>query len=238
MSHELRTPLNAVIGFSEMIHGCVVGPVAERYRDYALDILLSGRHLLTIINDILDMAKAEASQLTLHQEKVDLKDMANACVKLIRSSAEDEHVSVENLILDHLVCTADPLRLRQVLLNLLSNAVKFTPPGGSVRISAYRHPDGAIDLTVVDTGIGMTASELEKVMEPFAQVDSALSRRHSGTGLGLPLALKFMEAHGGSLSLESTPGMGTTAVAHIPCGVAEKLPDDVAATEPECVKTA
>jgi signal transduction histidine kinase len=238
MSHELRTPLNAVIGFSEMIHGCVVGPVAERYRDYALDILLSGRHLLTIINDILDMAKAEASQLTLHQEKVDLKDMASACVKLIRSSAEDEHVSVENLILDHLVCIADPLRLRQVLLNLLSNAVKFTPPGGSVRISAYRHPDGAIDLTVVDTGIGMTASELEKVMEPFAQVDSALSRRHSGTGLGLPLALKFMEAHGGSLSLESTPGMGTTAVAHIPCGVAEKSPDDVGVTEHECVKTA
>ena len=109
MSHELRTPLNAVIGFSEMIHGCVVGPVAERYREYALDILLSGRHLLTIINDILDMAKAEASQLTLYQEKVDLKDMAGACVKLIRSSAEDEHITVENLILEPLICTADPL---------------------------------------------------------------------------------------------------------------------------------
>ena len=130
MSHELRTPLNAVIGFSEMIHGCVVGPVAERYREYALDILLSGRHLLTIINDILDMAKAEASQLTLYQEKVDLKEIARTCVKLIRSGAEEEHITVENLILEPLICTADPLRLRQVLLNLLSNAIKFTPPGG------------------------------------------------------------------------------------------------------------
>jgi signal transduction histidine kinase len=225
MSHELRTPLNAVIGFSEMIHGCVVGPVGERYREYALDILLSGRHLLTIINDILDMAKAEASQLALYQEKVDLKEVARTCVKLIRSSADEEHITVENLILEPLICTADPLRLRQVLLNLLSNAIKFTPSGGTVRISAHRHPDGAIDLTVVDTGIGMTAAELEKVMEPFAQVDSVLSRRHSGTGLGLPLALKFMEAHGGSLSLASIPGMGTTAVAHIPCGVVKKLSD-------------
>jgi signal transduction histidine kinase len=153
MSHELRTPLNAVIGFSEMIYGCVVGPVGERYREYALDILLSGRHLLTIINDILDMAKAEASQLTLYQEKVDLKEVARTCVKLIRSGADEEHITVENLILESLICNADPLRLRQVLLNLLSNAIKFTPPGGTVRISAHRHPDGAIDLTVVDTGI-------------------------------------------------------------------------------------
>jgi signal transduction histidine kinase len=237
MSHELRTPLNAVIGFSEMIHGCVVGPVAERYREYALDILLSGRHLLTIINDILDMAKAEASQLTLYHEKVDLKDMASACIKLIRGSAEEEHITVENLILEPLICDADPLRLRQVLLNLLSNAIKFTPPGGSVRISAHRYPDGAIDLTVADTGIGMTPAELEKVVEPFAQADNVLSRRHSGTGLGLPLALKFMEAHGGSLSLESSPGMGTTAVAHIPCGVVKELPDQPGAGH-QNVKTA
>ena len=148
MSHELRTPLNAVIGFSEMIHGCVVGPVAERYREYALDILLSGRHLLTIINDILDMAKAEASQLKLYQEKVDLKEIAGTCVKLIRSGAEEERITVENLILEPLICTADPLRLRQVLLNLLSNAIKFTPPGGigpdlGVPASGWRHrPDG------------------------------------------------------------------------------------------------
>jgi len=230
MSHELRTPLNAIIGFSEMIHGCVVGPVGERYREYALDILLSGRHLLTIINDILDMAKAEASQLTLYQETVDLREIAGTCVKLIQSGAEAENITVENLILQPLICTADPLRLRQVLLNLLSNAIKFTPPGGSVHISAHRHPDGAIDLTVTDTGIGMSAAELEKVVEPFAQVDSALSRRHSGTGLGLPLAVKFMEAHGGFLSLESSPGQGTVAVAHIPSAhipseASQKSPD-------------
>jgi two-component system cell cycle sensor histidine kinase PleC len=225
MSHELRTPLNAVIGFSEMIHGSVVGPVAERYREYALDILLSGRHLLTIINDILDMAKAEANQLTLYPEKVDLKEIAGTCIKLIRSGADEQHVTVENLIPEPLICTADPLRLRQVLLNLLSNAVKFTAPGGMVRISAHRHPDGAIDLTVADTGIGMTAAELEKVIEPFVQADSALSRRHSGTGLGLPLAVKFMEAHGGSLSLESTPGKGTMAVAHIPSRAVKESPD-------------
>jgi signal transduction histidine kinase len=225
MSHELRTPLNAVIGFSEMIHGSVVGPVSERYRGYALDILLSGRHLLTIINDILDMAKTEASTLTLYQEKVDLKEIAETCVKLIQSGADEENITVENLILESLICAADPLRLRQVLLNLLSNAIKFTPPGGTVRISAHRHPDGSIDLTVVDTGIGMSAVELEKAVEPFAQIDNVLSRRHSGTGLGLPLALKFMKAHGGSLSLQSSPGKGTIAVAHIPNGVAKDLPD-------------
>jgi signal transduction histidine kinase len=198
MSHELRTPLNAVIGFSEMIHGAVIGPIDDRYREYALDILLSGRHLLTIINDILDMAKAEAKQLRLYQEKVDLRDIACTCVKLVQNSAEGENITVENLILEPLLCTADPLRLRQVLLNLLSNAIKFTPPGGSVRISACRYPDGAIDLTVVDTGIGMTTAELEKALEPFAQVDSVLSRRHSGTGLGLPLTLggfKFRSEH-------------------------------------------
>jgi len=237
MSHELRTPLNAVIGFSEMIHGAVLGPIDERYREYALDILLSGRHLLTIINDILDMAKAEASQLTLYQEKVDLQEIACACVKLIQSSAEVDNITVENLILEPLVCTADPLRLRQVLLNLLSNAVKFTPPGGSVRISANRRPDGAVDVAVVDTGIGMTAAELEKAVEPFAQVDSVLSRRHSGTGLGLPLALKFMKAHGGSLSLESNPGKGTMAVAHIPCGVVG-LPADHHDAGCQTIKTA
>jgi signal transduction histidine kinase len=222
MSHELRTPLNAVIGFSEIIHGCVIGPVSDRYREYALDILLSGRHLLTIINDILDMAKAEASQLKLHQEQVDLMEIASSCVKIVRNGAEAESITVESLVQEPLICTADPLRIRQVLLNLLSNAIKFTPPGGSVHISAQQHPDAGIDLTVVDTGIGMTPAELEKAMEPFAQVDSVLSRRHSGTGLGLPLALKFMEAHGGSLVLESVPGKGTTAVAHIPCGSGER----------------
>ena len=218
MSHELRTPLNAVIGFSEIIHGGVIGPVSDRYREYALDILLSGRHLLTIINDILDMAKAEARQITLHREQVDLMEIASSCVKIIRNGAEADDVKIENLVNEPLICTADPLRLRQVLLNLLSNAIKFTPPGGLVIVSARRLPDGAVELSVVDTGIGMTPAELEKAMEPFAQVESVLSRRYSGTGLGLPLALKFMEAHGGSLSLESVSGKGTAAVAHIPCG--------------------
>ncbi|KJB91541.1 hypothetical protein N826_27455 [Skermanella aerolata KACC 11604] len=217
MSHELRTPLNAVIGFSEIIHGSVIGPVSDRYREYALDILLSGRHLLTIINDILDMAKAEARQITLHREQVDLMEITGSCVKIIRNGAEADDINVENLVQEPLICTADPLRLRQVLLNLLSNAIKFTPPGGSVVVSARRRLDGGVELSVVDTGIGMTPDELEKAMQPFAQVDSVLSRRYSGTGLGLPLALKFMEAHGGSLSLESAPGKGTAAVAHIPC---------------------
>ena len=215
---QLRTPLNAVIGFSEMIHGSVIGPVSDRYREYALDILLSGRHLLTIINDILDMAKAEARQITLHRERVDLMEIAGSCIKIIRNGAEADDIKIENLVQEPLVCTADPLRLRQVLLNLLSNAIKFTPPGGSVIVSARRHPDGGVEMSVADTGIGMTPAELAKAVEPFAQVDSVLSRRHSGTGLGLPLALKFMEAHGGSLSLESVAGRGTVAVAHIPCG--------------------
>ena len=229
MSHELRTPLNAVIGFSEVIHGGVIGPVSDRYREYALDILLSGRHLLTIINDILDMAKAEARQITLHREQVDLMEIAGSCVKIIRNGAEADDVKIENLVQQPVVCTADPLRLRQVLLNLLSNAIKFTPPGGSVIVSASRRPDGGVEVSVADTGIGMTPDELEKAVEPFAQVDSVLSRRHSGTGLGLPLALKFMEAHGGSLSLQSVSGKGTVAVAHIPCGDFPAIADTIRA---------
>ena len=218
MSHELRTPLNAILGFSEIIQAALFGPVSGKYREYATDIHRSGQHLLTIINDVLDMAKAEAHQIVLHKEVVGLAETVGTCIKLVQKGADDGQVVLEDSVPETLAVEADPLRVRQILLNLLSNAVKFTAPGGVIRVAAQGRADGWIELTVSDTGIGMSDSDLSKALEPFGQVDSALSRRHSGTGLGLPLACKFMAAHGGSLSIRSAPGRGTIATAAFPPG--------------------
>jgi signal transduction histidine kinase len=218
MSHELRTPLNAVIGFSEIIHRQIFGPIGEdRYVDYAKDIHASGTHLLQVINDILDISKAEAGKVDLRETPVDVARALAACAKLLAPRAEAGQVRVEiDVPEDAPLLLADEQRLRQIVLNLMSNAVKFTPPGGRVTAGSARDADGALRLTVSDTGIGMREQDIPRALEPFGQIDSALARRFEGTGLGLPLTKKLVELHGGTLELRSRPGDGTAAIVRFP----------------------
>ncbi|MFM7347084.1 MAG: PAS-domain containing protein [Tagaea sp.] len=218
MSHELRTPLNAVIGFSEIIHQQIFGPIDEaRYVDYAKDIHASGTYLLQVINDILDISKAEAGKVDLREEPVDIARALAACAKLLGPRAEAGQVRVEiDVPEDAPQLLADEQRLRQIVLNLMSNAVQFTPPGGRVTAGCAREPDGALRLSIADSGIGMREQDIPRALEPFGQIDSALARRFEGTGLGLPLTKKLAELHGGTLELRSKPGMGTTAIVRFP----------------------
>jgi len=217
MSHELRTPLNAIIGFSEIMAGELFGPVGQpAYKDYAEDILQSGTHLLNIINDILDVSKAEAGMLTLAEDVIELGQLIQDCLRLVRSRAEDKGVEIKADLPDvPLRISGDRLRIKQILLNLLSNAVKFTP-AGSVTVKLRASTSRGIVLQVVDTGIGIPEQDLARVMEPFTQVDSSLSRTHDGTGLGLPLSRVLAELHGGELSLDSVFGKGTIATVCLP----------------------
>jgi len=217
MSHELRTPLNAVLGFSEVIRDAVVGPVDARYRDYAADIHKAGQHLLNLINDVLDLSKVEVGRLALHDDPVSLADVVATCCRLVSERAREGQVAIaDELPADLPPVRGDPLRLKQVVLNVLSNAVKFTPQGGSVRITAARDPDGGLTMAVIDTGIGMAASDIPVALAPFRQVEGALSRRYEGTGLGLPLAKSLVELHDGTLAIDSTLGSGTTVSIRLP----------------------
>jgi PAS domain S-box-containing protein len=218
ISHELRTPLNAVIGFSDMIEHGLAGPLEPKQLEYISLILQSGRHLLRVINDILDLARAESGKFELREdEHVHLGEIVDACVALTRHRAEAGGIALSVVLDDALpALVVDPTRLKQVLLNLLSNAIRFTKAGGSVVISAYRSEDGGVVLEVRDTGIGMTEAEIEIAMEPFGQVDAQLSREHEGTGLGLPLARRFIELHGGALKVQSEKERGTTVTATLP----------------------
>jgi PAS domain S-box-containing protein len=212
MSHELRTPLNAIIGFSEMIKSEILGPVGSAtYLEYVNDIHGSGRHLLDVINDILDIARIEAGRMTLHQEPVDVAACAAACLKLVQPRAQQTGLRLEVDIGDDLPhLHGDPRRIKQMLLNLLSNAVKFTPEGGRVGL-AIAVDEAGMRITVSDTGPGMTLLEARDALKPFVQVDAGLSRRYEGTGLGLPLVAAMAEMHGGSLTLASARGAGTRA---------------------------
>jgi signal transduction histidine kinase len=217
MSHELRTPLNAIIGFSEILKSQALGPLGNpRYSEYAADIHDSGSHLLSLINDVLDFSKAEAGRLDLREETLDLREMVGDCLRLIAPGADEAGIAVTaDMPQSAPTVHADARRLKQITLNLLSNALKFTPAGGSVRVSLAFDADGAT-LAVTDTGIGMAPQQIPIALEPFGQVDSSLSRRHEGTGLGLPLCQRFAEAHGGSLSIDSALGEGTCVTLHLP----------------------
>jgi signal transduction histidine kinase len=226
ISHELRTPLNAIIGFSEMIRDALMGPISTRYRDYAGDIHNSGAHLLRLINDVLDLSKVEAGRLELHEETVELAALVDECRRLVADGvrAGELALSVE-LCRDLPAIGCDRLRLKQILLNLLSNAVKFTPPGGRITLSAEVTAEGGIAVTVHDTGIGMAPEEIPLALEPFRQLDSAFNRRFEGTGLGLPLARRLAEMHGGHLWISSAKGEGTTATLILPASrVIEREP--------------
>lgn len=222
MSHELRTPLNAVIGFSEIMLSEMFGPVGSpRYRGYVQNIHESGGHLLSLINDVLDISKLEAGKYVLEEDWVSVAESVAHCCALTESSVEAGELRLSRHVADELPgIYCDERALRQVLLNLLSNAVKFTPAGGRVSLTAARDADGALRIAVADTGIGIPADALPRIAQPFHQVDNSIARRFGGTGLGLAISRNLMELHGGRLLIESVEGRGTVATAIFP---AERL---------------
>jgi PAS domain S-box-containing protein len=224
MSHELRTPLNAIIGFSDTIRHGAFGPIGNpKYREYVENIYESGEHLLSLINDVLDVSVIEAGKLELSREILEPERVADAAIRLIRPRADKGRVRLINAVGPSLTrFHADERRVKQILVNLLSNAVKFTPVEGSVTLEAEREPDGSLVFRVVDTGIGMDEAGLAKALQPFGQVDGGLARKYEGTGLGLPLTKGLIEAHGGTLEIGSALGEGTTATIRFP---AERVSD-------------
>ena len=209
MSHELRTPLNAIIGFSEIIHGQLFGVIGnDRYLDYSGDILRSGRHLLDVINSVLDLAKSESGKMMLDIHPTDMGDVLKYCVTMVKEQITGAGLAFDVSGLDgHLPLEGDPAKLRQVFLNLLSNAMKFTPSGGKVWLDAKMTADG-VTVTVGDNGIGMSPEDMDVAMQPFGQVDNRLERKYEGTGLGLPLTRAFVELHGGVMRFESARDKG------------------------------
>jgi signal transduction histidine kinase len=223
-SHELRTPLNAILGFSEILTGEMFGPMQnERYLEYAKIIHKSGGHVLSLINDLLDLSKLDAGKLELCVEPVQILRVIIDCVRSVEPQATRDQVGISIHVHDGVdELSVDNRRMHQMLLNLLSNALKFTPSGGEITIEVFRRgPDIAI--SVSDTGIGIRAEDIPKVLEPFGQVESKLSQKHKGTGLGLPLTKELAELHGGSLTMESSVDVGTTVTITLP-------PDPASAT--------
>jgi PAS domain S-box-containing protein len=215
MSHELRTPLNAIIGFSEIISAALFGPLDARYRDYAQDIHGSGHHLLRIINDLLDLSKVEAGQLELQNRPVPLSTIFETCRRMVSDRAAAEGITLDFRPTE-IEVIADELRLEQVLLNLVSNAVKFTPADGRVTVTASLSLLREVTISVADTGIGMAPEDIPRALQPFGQIDNSLSRPHGGTGLGLPLAQRLVELHGGTMTIDSALGKGTTVTVVLP----------------------
>ena len=210
MAHELRTPLNAIIGFSEIITERMFGDINERYAAYAGDILVSGQHLLRIINDILDYAKVEAGEMALRVERVVVSELVRGAFRLVASQAEQAGLD----IVDHLADMPSPLymdgtKVKQIVVNLMSNAIKFTPRGGKVVVGSKLVGSNKVEMWVRDTGIGMTEAELAEALLPFRQPKRAPDGSYAGTGLGLPIAKALVALHGGEFSIASTPKVGT-----------------------------
>ncbi len=219
MSHELRTPLHSIIGFAEVLISQAFGKLGDdRYVDYAGSIRESGMHLLEIINDILEIAKAEAGKLDLREGLIDIVDVVGTAVRLIGPQAQAGKLKLETSIAPSVpTLYGDEQKVKQILLNLLSNAVKFTPKHGTVTVSAGQDEDTkGIFITVRDTGIGIATDDIPKALAPFSQVESELSRGYPGTGLGLSLSAVMVELHGGTLTLESEVGKGTTVTVRFP----------------------
>ncbi|MBM3601099.1 MAG: hypothetical protein FJX35_23115 [Alphaproteobacteria bacterium] len=218
MSHELRTPLNAIIGFADIMRNGMFGPLGSpRYHDYVADIRSSGRHLLDIINDILDLAKIEAGRYELAEERIDPARIIASTMRFVRERAQIGGVQLVTTIgPDTPMLRADERSLKQIMVNLLSNAVKFTPSGGTVTAFTRLTAAGELVIGVTDTGIGMAAGEIPEALRPFGQTKSAHVAANEGTGLGLALVKSMIELHGGKLDLESSVGVGTTAMARFP----------------------
>ncbi len=218
MSHELRTPLNAIMGFSEVMQAEVLGPMANpTYREYADNIHESGRHLLNLINEILDLSRIEAGRYELHEEPVRLADVSEDCHRLLKLKAQSKGLElVEDIAPDLPQVWVDQRALRQICLNLMSNALKFTPKGGRITVSIHPTADGGQRLTVRDTGPGIPADEIPKVLQAFGQGSLAHENAEGGTGLGLPIVQNLIELHGGTFELKSELRKGTEAIVIVP----------------------
>jgi two-component system, cell cycle sensor histidine kinase PleC len=218
MSHELRTPLNTVIGFAKLIGESRRRQLtSDQIVEYADLIRDAATHLLTVINDILDISKMQSGKYTLDAREIDLKEIVEVVVASFARNAADLGVSIESNV-DPAVPTVrgDPSKLRQVFNNLISNAVKFTPPGGSVSVSAGGLTDGGAAITIRDTGVGMTKDEIALALTPFSQVDASHSRWREGAGLGLPIAKALVQLHGGKLEVRSAKSLGTEVAVTLP----------------------
>ncbi len=237
MSHELRTPLNAINGFSEIMAGEMFGSLGDaRYKGYAADIHASGQHLLSLINDILDMAKIEAGKLTLHYETVSLNSLCQDAIRLTRGKAAESGLSLTLQASEEIEIAADHRGLKQVLLNLISNAVKFTPEGGQVTVRVERRGPDHVRIAVTDTGIGIAAKDLSRLAQPFEQVEGQHSKTTQGTGLGLALTRSLIELHQGQMVIDSEPGVGTTVRFDLPIRAPQGTA--VAGTNPSGIKAA
>jgi len=225
MSHELRTPLNAVIGFSEVLLDKMFGDLNAKQEEYLDDILSSGRYLLSLINDILDLSKVEAGMLELELGTFDLRQLLEGSLVMVKERALAHGITLSLQVADDVdTLTGDERKVKQILFNLLSNAVKFTPDGGKVGITATR-VDAMVQVAVWDTGVGIPADDQQRIFEAFQQVGQGLAGKTEGTGLGLPLAKKFVELHGGTIWVESTPGHGSTFTFTLPVvGTASPVP--------------
>jgi PAS domain S-box-containing protein len=215
MSHELRTPMNAILGFAEVMKEQIVGPLDDRYRGYAGHIYDSAQHLLSLINDVLDLSKIEAGAYELHEEAVDVAGTAARAMRLVEGAARHGAVTLAQTMPQSLPPVwADQRAVFQIILNLLTNAVKFTPAGGRVEAFAGREAGGGVSFGVKDSGIGMSEAEIGKALQRFGQVDNVMTREQQGSGLGLPLVQELVLLHGGNLTVESVPGAGTTVTVH------------------------
>ena len=219
MSHELRTPLNAIIGFAEMIRQQMLGPIDNaKYVTYGEDISNSASYLLEIISDILDLSKIESGALELNESTFHIASAVTDCATLLSAQLLTKSLKLKmKLDLEVETLHADPRLFKQMIANLLSNAVKFSEPDGQIVIKAKSGEDG-LSVSVIDSGIGMTASELERAVMPFAQIDNSYTRNQKGTGLGLAIVKEMVELHGGAFRLDSEPGVGTTATLTFPSG--------------------
>jgi signal transduction histidine kinase len=227
MSHELRTPLNAILGFADIMRQGLFGPIGNaRYADYIDGIVKSGQHLLSLINDVLDMSRVEAGKLELTEAVLDVSQAVDEAIDLVNVTADGKGVRLRRAIPAALPqLQADARLLRQMLLNLLSNAIKFTPEGGHVEIASAILTDGSLAIRVNDSGMGMTDHQLKRVFEPFSQGDSLRAREVGGSGLGLPITRRLIELHDGQIHLSSRKSAGTTATLIFPASRVRTLSD-------------
>lgn len=229
MSHELRTPLNAIIGFSEIMRSGLFGTLgSEKYDEYCRDIHDSGTYLLNVISDILDMSKIEAGRVNLTLESVALDDVIGESTRIMKAQADDRQIDLKTNFDAALPMVADRRALKQVALNLLSNALKFTPRGGTVTVSTTSEGEAMV-LSVADTGIGIPATSLRQIGQPFVQVENQLTRKHPGSGLGLAIARSLVALHGGTMTISSAEGVGTTVTVKLPRIAAPTASDGTAA---------
>ncbi|HXC54639.1 MAG TPA: ATP-binding protein [Rhizomicrobium sp.] len=218
MSHELRTPLNSIIGFSDVILSLKGGGETQaKSAEYATHIAKSGRRLLEVVSDILDISKIESGSFVLNRQPADLGDIVDAAAETMRDAIAEKSQALDLRVPPGLpMLSVDAKRLKQILVNLLSNASKFTDPRGRIILVAKRTPDGGVTIAIADTGVGMSADQIATAMKPFGQVQGHLARTQEGTGLGLPIARGIARQHGGNIHLESQPGAGTTVFLTLP----------------------